>query len=416
MTRLILKWGLELTNLPPKLIRIGIDSVVDARNSSAQTCLVKANVTRCLSLLLLLGLLGRASAQFNFTTNNGALTIVQYTGSGGVVNIPDSVNGLPVTGIGTNAFFGCAGLNSVTIPGSVISIGDYAFEDCTGLNQITLGTNVASIGKGVFWNCYSLNSVTIPDAVTNLGDYAFDYCYNMTSVTIGNGVTSIGTNTFFECASLDSVAIPDSVTSIGYGAFFNCFSLTGVTMGKGVANIGFEAFCNCYSLPNVTLGSGVTNIGAFAFFEDRSLTSVIISSNVTYIGDAAFYYCFKLTSIYFLGNAPSVGLNVFGFNASPTVYYLSGTTGWTNFFAGLPTMLWNPQMQAGDASFGVQNHQFGFNITGSSNLVVVVQAATNLTSPVWVPVSTNLLTGGSSYFSDPQWTNYPSRFYRFSSP
>jgi hypothetical protein len=43
----------------------------------------------------------------------------------------------------------------------------------------------------------------------------------------------------------------------------------------------------------------------------------------------------------------------------------------------------------------------------------VVEAATNLANPVWIPVSTNnTLTSGTNYFSDPQWTNYPMRFYR----
>jgi len=78
-------------------------------------------------------------------------------------------------------------------------------------------------------------------------------------------------------------------------------------------------------------------------------------------------------------------------------------------------VLWNPQVQ-NDASFGVQNNRFGFNITGTSNLVIVVEASTNLANPIWSPVATNTLTGGTSYFSDPQWTNYPGRFYRFSSP
>jgi hypothetical protein len=31
-------------------------------------------------------------------------------------------------------------------------------------------------------------------------------------------------------------------------------------------------------------------------------------------------------------------------------------------------------------------------------------------------VQTNTLTGGSAYFSDPQWMNYPGRFYRIRSP
>jgi hypothetical protein len=46
-----------------------------------------------------------------------------------------------------------------------------------------------------------------------------------------------------------------------------------------------------------------------------------------------------------------------------------------------------------------------------------VVACTNLANPVWLPVSTNTLSGSSpSSFSDPQWTNYPNRYYRFSAP
>jgi hypothetical protein len=65
---------------------------------------------------------------------------------------------------------------------------------------------------------------------------------------------------------------------------------------------------------------------------------------------------------------------------------------------------------------GVRTNQFGFNIaeaTGASSVPFVVEACTNLSSPNWQPLATNT---GSVYFSDPQWTNYPSRFYRIRSP
>jgi hypothetical protein len=138
-----------------------------------------------------------------------------------------------------------------------------------------------------------------------------------------------------------------------------------------------------------------------------------------------FVDCPNLTSVYFAGNAPTVNGYVFSANGelpgnnNVTVYYLPGTTGWTQFVTlsgAAMSVLWNPQVQTGDASFGVQSNQFGFNITGSSNLVIVVEACTNFSNPVWQPVSTNTLTGGLSYFSDSQWTNYPSRFYRLRSP
>jgi hypothetical protein len=61
---------------------------------------------------------------------------------------------------------------------------------------------------------------------------------------------------------------------------------------------------------------------------------------------------------------------------------------------------------------GARASQFGFTFTGSSNQVIVVEACTDLANPAWQPVQTNALTGGSFYFTDPQWTNYPSRFYR----
>ena len=66
-----------------------------------------------------------------------------------------------------------------------------------------------------------------------------------------------------------------------------------------------------------------------------------------------------------------------------TVYYLPGTTGWSNSFDGVPAVLWNPLIQTADGSFGVRTNQFGFNITGTPNIPIVVQAADNLANPVW---------------------------------
>jgi len=36
--------------------------------------------------------------------------------------------------------------------------------------------------------------------------------------------------------------------------------------------------------------------------------------------------------------------------------------------------------------------------------------------PTKSPLQTNTLNGGSSYFSDAQWTNHPGRFYRLRWP
>jgi hypothetical protein len=79
-------------------------------------------------------------------------------------------------------------------------------------------------------------------------------------------------------------------------------------------------------------------------------------------------------------------------------------------------MLWNPQAQTIDPGFGVRTNRFGFAITGTSNLVMVVEASTSLASAIWLPLSTNTLTGGSSYFTDPDLANHTTRFYRLRPP
>ena len=145
-----------------------------------------------------------------------------------------------------------------------------------------------------------------------------------------------------------------------------------------------------------------------------------IPNGVTSLGGYAFWDCYGLTSAYFKGNTPSIGSSVFDLDPNATVYYLPGTTNWGTTFGGRPTVLWNPQAQR-DASFGIRTNRFGFNITGSSNLVIVVEACTDLVNPTWSPVGTNTLntfigTNGSSYFSDSAWTNYPGRFYRLRTP
>ena len=69
------------------------------------------------------------NAQFNYVVNNGAVTITQYTGSGGNVVIPGSISGYPVTSIGAQAFYDYDSLTSVTIANSVTSIGAKAVSD-----------------------------------------------------------------------------------------------------------------------------------------------------------------------------------------------------------------------------------------------------------------------------------------------
>src|SRR5512147_787780 len=88
--------------------------------------------------LLLLAVSSAVQAQFLYWTNDGTITITGYTGPGGDVTVPSTINGLPVTTVGESAFQGRTDLISLTLPDSIASLAVYAFESCRNLTSVTI--------------------------------------------------------------------------------------------------------------------------------------------------------------------------------------------------------------------------------------------------------------------------------------
>jgi hypothetical protein len=278
--------------------------------------------------------------EYTITSEDDATAAAtDYSGSGGSVDIPDSVeNGTTytVTYIGGGAFFDKS-LLSVTIGDSVTSIGPSAFAQ-NSLSSVTIGDSVKSIGDSAF-DRNSLTSVTIPNSVISIGDVAFSE-NELTAVTIPNSVISIG-GAAFHLNALESVTIGDSVKSIG-GVAFGYNSLTAVTIPNSVTSIGAYAFVD-NSLSSVTIPNSVTSIGGGAFtfnsltsvtigdsvksigddaFYNNSLSSVTIPNSVTSIGDSAFYNNPSFESVIFAGPAPTLaGSSALGDPTVVKVYY-----------------------------------------------------------------------------------------------
>jgi hypothetical protein len=226
----------------------------------------------------------------------------------------------------------------------------------------------------------------------------FDYATNFTYVTNNTTITTNGTLAITGYSGPGgTVVIPNAingypVTSIANSAFGFNSSLISVIVPDSVTSIGFASFDGCTSLTNIIIGSSVTNIVSFPFYD-----------------------CPSLAGIYFRGNAPKFMYGLVPRN-NVIIYFLPGTKGWDNFVneVVVPVKIWLPQIQTSEG-FGIQANQFGFCVNWTSGQAVIVQACTNMSNPVWQPIQTNLLTGNSFYFSDPQSTNYPSLFYRISS-
>ncbi|MGN0638894.1 MAG: leucine-rich repeat domain-containing protein [Huintestinicola sp.] len=128
---------------------------------------------------------------YSVNSDNATVTITQYNGSGGNVEIPSTIDGKAVTSIGSSAFMNCISLTGITIPDSVTSIGSYTFRGCTSLTGITIPDSVTSIGSYTFRGCTSLTSITIPDSVESIGNGAFYKCTNLASIEVDGNNTSI---------------------------------------------------------------------------------------------------------------------------------------------------------------------------------------------------------------------------------
>ena len=200
---------------------------------------------------------------FKYTEENGEITITGYEGEATVLDIPESINGMPVVAIGENAFAGNEMIEEVIFPDSVIVIEHAAFERCYGLTKATFGANLEVIDGGAFWMT-ALESVVFPETVHTIGAYAFDST-NIKEVTIPPMVTVLGTAAFGG-SEIESLTVPGTVKEIGEQAFRNCNSLKWVVIEEGVEVIGESAFGECVVLESATLPSTLTeetDVGAF---------------------------------------------------------------------------------------------------------------------------------------------------------
>lgn len=144
------------------------------------------------------------------------------------IDIPDSIDGMPITSIGEYAFSECAKLTRVTIPDSIYSIGRGAFRGCRLLEKIDIPLG-AYTSPYSFANCISLKAVRLS---ADIGEGAFSHCLSLCKIDITDGVTEIDDDAFEHCESLAEITLPKALTRLGALAMRGCFSLTRVTFSE----------------------------------------------------------------------------------------------------------------------------------------------------------------------------------------
>lgn len=279
---------------------------------------------------------------FSYQINEQSKSVT-ITGIGSYQNtdlqIPDTVNGYPVTKIEANAFENNKNITSVILPNTITSIGEYAFSNCEKLvgnayNKgiylgstenpylyflkateediltLTLHKDTKFIGTCAFQNCSTLKSVTIPSGVTRIGKLAFSNCCELTSITLPDSLTSIGQDAFEGCQNLrqteNGVFYVDR-WAIGYSDDFQ----TEIVFRKDTVGISDFAFWAYENITTLNIPEHLIYIGECAFWSCGYLTSVTVSGDKTNIGESAFWSCDNLTSVTVLGGETTIGKTAF---------------------------------------------------------------------------------------------------------
>ena len=285
--------------------------------------------------------------------NDGFVTLTRYIGPGGDVTIPDSINLVPITGIGDGAFSNCTAVTSVAIPASVTAIGNLAFFDCPNLGALTVSpssTAYSSTPDGVLFDLVNNtllqypagkadSSFTVSNGVASIGAFAFAGSTNLVSITIPASVTYIATGAFAGCANLRTLYFGGDEPGLGADVFAGVNAAVYYPPGKswwdvpygglpayawssgffcsvnywdgGITITGYNGDGGDVTIPDSIEERSVTLIGAAAFSNCTALASVAIPDHVTDIGETAFCGCSNLTGVAIGGGLANIGYHAF---------------------------------------------------------------------------------------------------------
>ena len=133
-----------------------------------------------------------------------------YRGAAGAVSLPARIGGMPVVGVGENAFFGCSPLTDLVIPPPVWRIGENAFAE-TGLARVSLPDTLRYI-DGYAFGGTDLGRVDFPEELIRIGDAAFSDC-PLTEVILPDSLRTIGQRAFSSCGLLNELFLPGNITA-----------------------------------------------------------------------------------------------------------------------------------------------------------------------------------------------------------
>lgn len=92
---------------------------------------------------------------------DGGITILKYIGGDTVADVPETIDGFPVTEIAAYGFSGLAELEEIHFPRTLRRIGRYAFYQCGSLQKFVFFSLIKDVGAGAFTGCRRIKELEI---------------------------------------------------------------------------------------------------------------------------------------------------------------------------------------------------------------------------------------------------------------
>lgn len=240
------------------------------------------------------------ASDFAYTTENGEVTITDYTGTREHVLIPSEIGGFPVTALADKAFYE-KHVTTVVVPDSVTEIGDLCFSGDNYLVSLTLPDGLAELSYGALESCYSLMDFDLPKGLKTIGAGALQSIFYLTHLTIPAGVTDIEQMNFLMMHGLEEVSVAEGSTSFTYDAE------NGLLMTADKARL-LHCFFHLAPQKEIILPEGMKTIDPFAFHYDVTVEKIVLPEGTETIGLLAFGICPKLTEIVIPASVTAIGV------------------------------------------------------------------------------------------------------------
>ena len=261
----------------------------------------------------------------------------------GVVNIPETIDGLPVTYYAGESYF-VDPIKKLILPKTLVALTstEYFPEDVGELvvdndnpKWSTDGVSLLSKdGTRLIRMCQKNRaSYTIPDGVTVIGVDAFIFNNNF-ELTIPDSVTTVEVSAFKYCSSLKTIHGGKNIVNYESSSFDDTewyrnspVLVLGTTLLRldsmeenvvvpdGIEIIGPEAFSSSGGknviMETVKLPSTVREIGEYAFLNKKNLKAINFPEGLQTIRKDAFYGCESLSEIVLPDSISEIGVEAF---------------------------------------------------------------------------------------------------------